>query len=222
MPAYLELAGNRATAVRLIVPASGPWIADVDFDAAVELEGAATLRVGELELVGTVDPGKTGSFGLRSKARLIAGGAGWRRSVDARHYHNDAGVKASTVLEGTASDVGETVADAPTTRLGVDWVRQAGRASRVLERLAPGWWVDYAGVTQVGARTVADVAGEVDLLDFDERHKVAVLAVDDLRILRVGSVLRSRLDRPLEVTALDVDVSADKLRVRALGRELAA
>lgn len=214
----LSLNGARAASARVMVPEVGIWAAEVDFDERQELAGAAVLVVGGTTLVGTIDPDESGSYLTRSRVRVIGGKLGWRRRIAARHYHNDAGVKVSTIAIGVAAEVGETVAGADERRVGVDFVRTEGPARHVIDRLFPGWWVDFAGVTQLQTREQSELTGAVEILEFNPSKRVATLNVDDLAGVRVGAVLRDRLDVPMLVKSLEFDVAPDKLRAVAWGR----
>src|SRR5262245_54813966 len=105
----VSLQNQRAIEARLQVPFAGLWYADVDLDAAVRLAGAVELRIGALSLRGLVAPRFSGSFGQASRFRIVGGKGGWPRAVTPKHYHNDAGVKLSTVALDTAHEVGETL-----------------------------------------------------------------------------------------------------------------
>lgn len=222
MTDFLAVNGHRATRLRLVVPESGAWVVDADLAEAPGLSGAVTVTLGALELVGTVQ--RSGAFALETRARVVAGAGGWALEAPAAHHHNDAGVKVSSVLTQLAAAVGETMGDFPDRRLAADFVRPRARAARVLEGLFPGaWWVDYDGVTRAGDRGAIAIATEIDLISYDPRERIAVLAAEDLRTVLVGATLEDvRLARPLRIRALDVVVRDQDLRVHAWGEELAA
>ncbi|WP_437285663.1 hypothetical protein [Sorangium sp. So ce406] len=226
MTFFASINGHRVLTASVHVPFAGLWYADVELDEAHELSGAAVVKLGPLELRGTVLPPFSGTFQLGTRARVVAGAGGWSRRCKARHFHNDAGVTLRSVLTATAADVGENFDVAGIDgRLAVDFVREAAPASRVLRQLlgTTPWWVGYDGTTQAGQRAQVETSDKAyELLSFDPRAKVAELAVDDPGAVEVGSVLRARLDRPLVVQQLDVEMSKGALRVSAWGKELAA
>lgn len=218
----LSLNGFPAKSLRVYVPEVGPWLAEVDLDDRVDLAGAAALVIGASKLSGTIDPDATGSYLVSTRASVIGGHLGWRRQAKARAHHNDAGVKASDVVNALAAEIGETVQGAGKEKLGVDYVRRAGTAARVLERLYPLWWVDYAGITQVAAaRPTSEATADVEIMDFDPRGRVVQLLVSDLSGAGVGSVLRGRLDAPQVIRALDLHVTAEAMRAQAWVRAAA-
>jgi hypothetical protein len=215
-PPFATVNGQRVTGARVCVPNVGAWFADLDLEAKSALTGKVETKLGALSLIGLVAIGYSGSFGLGSKLRILGGAGAWAKSVPPKHYHNDAGVKASTVLADAARAAGETI-NIPTTldRVGIDFVRRMGPASRVLEQVAPSWWVDYAGVTQLGERAATEVQGQYEVLVFDQRSNVATIAADDLRVIQIGSVLRQRLDAPATVRELEIVMSGSEVRLYA-------
>lgn len=212
----ISVAGNNARACMLQVPEFGVWIADVDFDSVVALSGRVTLVIGKAALSGTIDPAFSGTFGEATHVRIVAGAGGWSKLLPPKPYVNDAGVKLSNVLQDAASAVGETLILETDRRMNAHYVRTTGPASRVLNLLAPSWWVDYAGTTRVATRTTSEASG-YDLLQFDARHKVAELGVDDPAQVGVGSILRGRLDVPLRVRAVLFKIDMLTCRASAWG-----
>lgn len=207
--AYVSLNGVRATAARFWIGWVGMWVLDLEFDSSQpEMQGQKTASIGPTELIGTIDPEHTDNFAEKGRVRLIGGKRGWRELVKARHFHNDAGVKASTVAKATAAEVGETVEVSTDRVLGVDYVRSAGPAARTLDVLYPdGWRVSLDGVTRTGTRPgfVADES-TYSLLDYDPRARVATLGVDDARAVMPGAFLKARFDRPFRVKELELRV----------------
>ncbi|WP_437623393.1 hypothetical protein [Sorangium sp. So ce1151] len=225
MALFATINGERVLTARFHVPFAGLWFVDVELDRGVALAGAAVVRLGALELRGVVAPARSGAFQGRGRVRVVAGAGGWLRRCKARQFYNpNAGVTLRSAVTALAADVGETFDPTGLSgRLGAYFIRQAAPASRVLQQLlgATPWWVDYQGVTRSGLRAAVDAPdGAYQLLDFDERAKVAELAIDDLAAVVVGSVLRDRLERPLVVRELHVEMSKGALRASAAGREL--
>lgn len=220
MTAFATVDGYPLVSARVHVPARGPWFADVEFESAPDVSSRVTLRLGELELVGTIDPTHDGTHAEHRRSRIVAGAGGWGRLLAPKAYHNDAGIRVRTVAQDAAREAGEELADDPLLeeRIGIDYVRQAGPASRVLEDAlrGAGWWVGYDGVTRVGTRaTTTAAANTYEVLEYVPDERVVVLAVDDLRAVGVGSVLTDRLDTPQTVSELEINVSADVVRMRA-------
>jgi hypothetical protein len=226
---YATLAGQPVTRATIVVPASGAWWADVDFELAPDVSGRVSLEVGGITLSGTVDPTRAGTYGQRRTVRIVAGAGAWASMLAARHYHNDLGVRASLVLEDAAREVGESIvvdADVGTRSLGVDFVREAGPASRAL-RAAMGsalWWVELDGTTRVAtARAESDArTGSYEVLAHDPRKRMVTLAADDLSAIGIGSRLVDRLDEAQTVRELTVHVAEGGVRLVARCGEQAA
>jgi hypothetical protein len=217
---FASIDGHRAARALVHVPGRGPWFADVDLEGDPDLSGRVTLALGELELEGTVRASQSGTHGLQRRVQVVAGGDGWGTLLAAKAYHNDSRIRARTVAEDAAREGGEELGDfAPAAeRIGIDYVRQSGPASRVLEDVIGGvpWWVGYDGRTHVGARSSsAAAAGSYEVLEHDPRDRVVTLAVDDLRSVVIGSVLSDGLDEPQTVRELELDVGPERVRVRA-------
>lgn len=176
----LLLNQNRAVSVRLVMPWTGAWFAEVDFDldtGGTVPSGVALLKVGDAVLNGKVSPDETGKFGEKGKARVV-GGLGWSDDVRAQHFKNDAGVLSTAMLSATAAEVGELVTDLTPTRLGADYVRSAGPASRVFAG-RDDWYVTTAGVTVVGPRPEIP-APTLEILEWDPYERRALIASDEL------------------------------------------
>ncbi|MBA3841095.1 MAG: hypothetical protein H0X39_00470 [Actinobacteria bacterium] len=214
---FVSCNGERLTAVNLTVSNNGPWIADVDFEAEPSVSGRVKLVIGSLVAFGTVS---SGTFGAQTKARIVGGAGGWGTTLGGKSYANDAGIKALTIAQDAARAAGETIGDfVPTSeRVGRAFVRDAGPGSRALEVAAGGaaWWVDYAGVTNVGPRPAVPLdAGAYQVLAYDPRDQIVTLGMDDPAEIQIGSVLTERLDRPVTVRQLEIVVTAGELRVLA-------
>jgi hypothetical protein len=210
---FLTIDGLTGTGGALRAPGAGGWTLDAELDAPRVPTGAVEVRIAGQVLRGTVDDEHSGTFGERRRVRVV-GGAGWStKTLERRHYRNDgpSGVARSVVLQQAAEEIGETlVLDAQAEgRLGTDFIRPAWPAGDVLRQaIGPwSWWVDFAGVTHVGLRPIAD-AGPHEVLEFDPAEKVAKVAVDDLVAVAPGSRLVSPLfEAPFIVRDLEVDVS---------------
>jgi hypothetical protein len=212
--------GQRVTSARVVVSNRGPWFAECDFEGAPDLSGKVMLTIDTLRLQGTIVPEESGTFGLQRRVRIVAGAGGWAKSLEPRDYHNDAGVKARAVADDAARAVGETIGTfvPAQERIGIDYAREAGPASRTLENAIGGapWWVDYDGVTHVGPRSARATDAEAyHVLAYEPRERVVTLGVDDLLAVQIGSVLTENLDAPQTVREFVLTVQANELRVMA-------
>lgn len=185
----ITVAGVRVTEARLLIPAIGAWQAEciLDIDTAAEMPtGRVTIDLGSEQLVGTVDASGSGRYGTKGSVRVVAGAGAWTRIVTRQGYPNDAGVTTADIVNATASEIGESAVVPAPTRLGVNYVRLAGPASRVLSGV--DWFVDAAGVTQVKAREPRTLAPEsYDLLEWYPEQQLAI--VGSQAIVWPGSIL---------------------------------
>lgn len=216
---FCAVAGHAVASLHATIPNKGAWIVDAELGASVSLSGRAEIAIGSLKLSGTVDPQHSGTFGQTTKVRVVAGAGAWGNTLKPKAYHNDARVKAKTVAEDAAREVGETLGSfVPVAeRVGADYVRTAVAASLVLESVigAVPWWVDYAGKTNVGLRATKK-PGAYQLVSFDPLTHVATLAVDDPATVEIGAVLEdSRLGASQTVRQLEIVVQGEELRIRA-------
>lgn len=217
--AFARVDEHPVQSVTVHVPAIGPWWAEVVFEGAPLVTGRVSIWLGGLELVGTIDPNHDGVTGLQRRCRIVAGGGGWASLLPARAYHNDAQVRARTIAEDAAREAGEVLGDfAPAAeRIGVDYVRQAGPASRALEDVLGGaaWWVGYDGRTHVGARAAGDAEG-YEVLEVEPAHRVVTLSCDELDGILVGRTIDApQLEAPLTIRELTITVTEEGVRVRA-------
>lgn len=216
---YCKLQGKPVKSLRALIPNKGAWYADVDLGDVVDLSGSATIEVGTLKLVGTIDPKHSGTFGQSTKVRVLAGNGGWSNEVEAKDYHNDARVKARTVAEDAARAVGETLGSfLPTAeRVGVDFVRIKTAASVVLEQAIgkAAWWVGYDGKTNVGPRPEVK-PGTFELIAYDVEKRIATLTADDPIAVGIGAKLEDeRLGGAQVVRQVELTVDDRELRIYA-------
>jgi len=216
---YVSVNGLPCSWARVTVGYVGPWQAEVRLSSDAALPARCVVRIGELSLTGSPVPELDGTYALQRTARIIGGAGGWGRDVPALGYHNDAGVKALLVAQDAARVVGETLGIFTPTkeRIGPDYARQAGPASRALVDVVGGaaWWVDYAGVTQVGPRpSSAPDAATYTVLAYDPAERTATVTADDPSLITVGATLAEGLDEPGTVRELEIVAGGeDKLRI---------
>jgi len=202
--------GANVRRARVQIPAWGRWWADVDVQSALVLErgDAVTLTIDDITLVGTVVDGGA-AFG-RAAYRVVAGTGGWSTAVPATAYRDDVGVAVASIVRDVATLVGETVGTLPTTRLATHYARSAGPASRVLHDVAPrGWYVDFAGVTQIGARETTVYAGRAARVAVMPGVAYVDLATDVLADIVPGVVVDGA------EPATDVEYRLDERRTMA-------
>lgn len=178
MAGTLMLNGVRATMVQLLMPFFGVWVADVDLDPDLPTipSGKVALTIGTSSLVGTVDARSSGKFGEKGKARVVAGGGGWEKTIGPQPFDNKVAVLSSSVLASTAAEVGEQVVDTAPVNFGRHYIRHAGPASSVLA--GRDWYVNAEGVTIVGPRALVPMTPAIEVLGWDPIEQRAELASD--------------------------------------------
>ncbi len=185
MTAFATYGGNACTVGRVQIPGYGRGWIDVEISEPVVLTGLQTFALGAFTAVTTVVSGGIAEGKARYSA--VFGHGGWGRTLDEKSYINDAGVKASNVLQDAAVACGEVMGTTSTRRLGAHYARAAGPASEALHVLAPrGWRVDLAGATQINAWSAATYAGDGARLRTDLSIGVIELAVDEIGNLLPG------------------------------------
>ena len=200
---FASVAGHPVQKLELEGPSEGLWFVDAFLAQAQAVTGRVEVKVGGITLSGTVVPEASGSFTGARRVRVVAGAGGWLSHVGPKFYHNDAGVRAYTVVRDLAQEVGETLGSfAPgAEKLGADWVRRGGLASSWLERAVGGacWWVGYDGVTHVGTRSTGQPSGPIHTLSYDPRARRVMVEAADPAYVGIGTILTDRLDEPQTV-----------------------
>lgn len=213
------LSGDPITTCTTHTPAFGlPWY-EVECATPDARTGAVLLDLGGATFSGTIMSG--GAYQSRTRYRVVGGTGGWGRAVLAKSYANDAGVKLALVLRDVALECGEVLGPVdPTTTVGPAFVRPAGPASHTLHTLCPrAWYVDAAGVTQIGRRLATPYLGEASRMVDDAGQSRYELAPDaaTLSALVPGVVVDG-------VEAVDVEHRIDEsgtLRTTLWGRGIA-
>lgn len=208
------LANAKVLAALLHFPEVGVWSAELELADPVTLVGAVSLVVEDLTLACTVVRGGPVEG---SASYLVTGGAGgWSglppgKPLLARPYRNDAGVKLSTVLADAAKEAGERISLATDRSIGATFARQAGAGWNTLARLCPSWWMDPAGVTQVGPRAATPITAKSRLLGWKRKAGLRILAADTLAPFVPGALLEGA---PLREVVLRVTRAATRIEVR--------
>lgn len=221
MAHFLSLGGALLVGVKLTVAWRGPWFAECVFDdEAATVNGSAPLVIDTSTWRGTIDEGSSGTYGFQRRSRIVAGAGAWGKLLPPKHYHSDSGVSARRVAEDAAREAGETLgAFAPASAtIGIDYTRGAGTASRALEDAigATDWYVDAAGVTRVGARTIVTPDPTAyEVLSFDPMSRIAELAVYDVAAIVPGAQLVVGVDAPITIREVELTIDADTMRARA-------
>lgn len=176
---YATANGVRIVAASVGIPLVGAWTADLTLERPDTLVAPVTVAIGNLTLVGA--PYRQGAFAGQQRARLVAGAAGWMKPVPPQGYASPSQVRLSTVLRDAASVVGEQVGSFPDRPLGMFYTRASAPAAYLLRDLVDGlWYVDGAGVTQVGQRPSSAISSPFTVQSFDPATGLYEIATEDL------------------------------------------
>jgi hypothetical protein len=209
------LNGIPITSAKVFLPAWGVWWADVEVSEPDALSGAATLVISDQTYVGTIASGA--ALDGRGRYRVAGGAGAWGEVLTAKSYNNDAGVKASLIIQDAAAEAGETVEDAPADRVGTHYARSSNPASDVLHYAArDAWYVDVDGVTRFGSRAEFDYAGDGTVRVIDSAQGVFEIATDSVAGLVPG--LRAG---GFTASDIEIDVSPGAIRVRGYSKKTA-
>lgn len=155
---------------------------ELDLDPSAPLpSGTVTVNVFDQDVVATVDAPASSRFADRAIVRVVGGKNGWNDLVTARDFANDDGVDVDTIIRATAADVGETIAETPSLRIGKNYPRSAGVASRVLAGL--DWYVDFQGQTHVASRPLVSPPADAEVLAYDPLTRTLTIGTLDSLIV---------------------------------------
>jgi hypothetical protein len=164
MSDFIHLDGKRIVSGSINIPFWGTWSGDVVLALPDAISHQPVLTFGGLSLQASVF--RASSFAGSRSVRLLGGAGGWRKPVAQKPYNQPGGIQLSLILNDLAQEVGETVRIAQDGPVGSFFVRQAAKAQFVLRQLAgPLWWIDPAGVTQIGPRPNLPIKSQFDVLD---------------------------------------------------------
>lgn len=149
----------------------GAWHADLEVDAPEAFSGAVALDVEGVAFAGTVTR-PSGSFGGRTRARVVGGGGTLSRTLEAKNYAS--GPKVRAIVEDILG-AGERLSD--TSDRGIlgsvlpKWQRIEGQASHalvaLLEKVGATWRVLQDGSIWIGKETWPEVDPPHVLIDED-------------------------------------------------------
>lgn len=202
---FASVNGLRSTSSSIAIPFYGQWVADVELAPDTPLAGAVTLQIGNLSMRGTVL--RTKPFAGSRSARIVGGAGGWGKTISLDPYRLASGVPLSLVLRDAARACGETVKLAADRNLGEFYVPERGPASRLLRQLGGElWWMDAAGVTQVGPRPTTKIKSAATVEDYAAGKGWLTVATEDLAAWMPGATFSGNtVTTPITVGAVRID-----------------
>lgn len=174
------------------MPLVGAWHALVEADHDGALSGSVTIEIDDEEFAATVIPGRAGTHGGRSSARLVGGAGGLSAELEAKNYV--APLTVSQPLADILLAAGETLSSTVTTSILTHqmarWHRAKGPASRALVALCAeigtSWRVLADGTIWVGADDWSDAELDEDSELVDEDWASGSFTLTDGAKLRPG------------------------------------
>lgn len=214
---FATLNGVSCSRLRAQVSDWGAWWVDVNLAEPAELSGAATVALADVVMQGTIVAGA--AFDGRAAYRVVGGRGGWGKTIVAKPYVNDAGVKVSGIIADAARDAGELVGELPATKLDSHFARRNAPASHVLHTLAPqAWRVDFDGVTRFGKRPVIAYSGDGTRTRLAPSSGITEIATESIAQLIPGVTI----DGSAPAVDVEYELNATRLTVRVyVGRTTA-
>lgn len=217
MALYASLSGFRVVSATLTMAMFGTWVADVTLPDSTLVPDSCELTIANLELVGHVY--RQGPFAGGNTVRVVGGAGGWRKTLQARTYQQPGGILLSMVLRDAAIEVGETLVLATDSILGIDFVREAAPASRLLRQLVGrSWWMDEDGKTRIGSRSTSTVKSEFLVTRYNGGKGSLGIATEDLASWLPGASFSNALvEEPLTVSSMTVSMKeSGEMRLEVL------
>ena len=216
MSAWCTLGGERVQSGNLSIPMYGAMAGDVLLASSTQVDEQTTLVIGDVSLV--VHVVRQASFAGSRGYRLVAGYGGWRKRIGPRYYAAPASLPLATVLRDVAAEIGEQV-DVPADRLiGTCYARSNGPASRVLEQLAPDWWIAPDGMTHVGPRDGAPITTPLTVIVYSGAQGKFQIATETMADWLPGRTFTSpTISAPVTIGAVQIAMGNDgKVRLEIL------
>lgn len=181
---YTSYGNVRVATLSLWMPLLGLWTAQVGMATGDTLPATGTLQHGNLALAGAVY--RQATIGGQTTALLVGGFGGWGNALSPRGYNSPFGVFLSTIVNDAAVECGEQAAVVTDQIVGTFWARPTSRqgvcrGGDVLRAVAgPSWWVNSAGVVQVGPRTGTTITSDFDVEEWDGGAGIMTVGTEDI------------------------------------------
>lgn len=215
MSAFATCNGVRIVSGAAVFPMYGIWTASLLLAGPDTMTAAAAIVIGALTLAGTVY--RTAPFAGSRHVLVVGGKGGWRHALAERQYTMGS-VMLSLVLGDAAIECGETLSLSGDVSLGSTYTRPAGTGGELLRALAPLWWMDTNGITQVKGRPGARIGSPFTVEDWDGSAGAFSVATEAPQDWMPGNTFSG----PTVPTAQQISLSrivmenSGRVRVRAL------
>ena len=223
---WAELGGERVISGSILIPYFGALAADIVLASSATVPAQTTLTIGDLTLA--VHVVRQASFAGSRSYRLVGGYGAWQNPITPRWYSSGAALPLSLVLGDAAREIGERVTVQDVRTIGSQYSRSSGPASRVLEQLAPDWWIAPDGVTHVGPRDSSPIATPATVIGYSGGKGKFEVATEDMGAWLPGRTFTSQTisdPQTIGATIITIDnsgkVRLDVLNAGALPDRLA-
>jgi hypothetical protein len=198
-------------------PWCGPMVVEmVAPDPVVPVANRVTVIMGNLTIICSLIPERSGEFAGEWRGLAVSGAAGWRRILPAKGYRSPVGVVDMQVIADAATSAGETMAPGATPRpVGQFYTRRGDLpASQVFELLTPSqtWWVAPTGVTFYGTRPESVTTAEFVLENYNPARGKACIESDEPGSFAPGVTFTDPMAGSFRVNSSVWYATADKLR----------
>ncbi len=214
---FSTLNGIRMTSVKLAIPAYGIWVADIELATAEVITSAVTMVIGNLTMVGHVY--RMAAFAGSRTARVIGGYGGWRNTVPSQSYYDANGIRKSVILNDIAASVGERINITSDGVHATTFVREEAPAQRILNQVVgTAWYIDNAGVTQLGDRPSTAIKSQYDVMKWSGNLGKVDVATEDYASWMPGNTFLNTFvteRQTISFTSMTLDNSG-KARIEVL------
>ena len=213
---WATLGGNRIVSGQILTPYYGAAAADVLLASTASVDAQTELVIGNLSMA--VHVVRQASFAGSRSFRLVAGHGGWRTLVDRKWYSSPVALPLATIMSDVAAEVGERVSVPASRLISAQYSRSRGKAVRVLEQLAPDWWIAPDGVTHVGSRDASPITSPLTVERFSGSKGQLVIATEDMASWLPGRTFTSQtITDPITIgsTSITLDNSG-RVRLEVL------
>lgn len=220
MSDFADLNGTRVVSGSVSIPSYGIWTANISLASAPTIpttQGAITLTVGDLKLLGTVY--RSGVYGGVYSVRLRGGYGGWGKTLTAKSYHFASGVPIAMILTDAAIELGEQVAPPPPPGVtGPFFGRAATPGGLLLGQLGPPhWYMAPNGQTTIGARPSTAIASKFQVLAYDPSAGHVTVASDSVADFAPGRTFSApQLPAPSPISYVEHVLDGSTVRTEIL------
>jgi hypothetical protein len=205
------------TSARVAIPHYGIWVADIELATTDALTPAVTMVIGNLTMIGHVY--RMAAFAGTRTARVVGGYGGWPTVVPSQSYYDANGIRKSVILGDVAAAVGESINVTNDIVLATTFVREEAPAQRILNQVVgTEWYINNAGVTQLGDRSSAFIKSEYNVIKWSGNLGKVEIATEDYVSWMPGNTFRNNFvteTQTISLSVLTLD-NAGKARIEVL------